>query len=433
MTRSRTFLFKETSMRDVFVIGAGMTKFGKYLDRNMKSIAEEATKAALSHAGMSREDIQMAAVGNAYQGLVTGQESIRGQVVLRAMGIGNIPVVNVENACCSSATAFQVAWMNVASGICDVALVLGMEKMYMEDREKRLKLFSSSADVEVIEMFIQAMKADAERKRKEAEARGESPDSSAKKDKKGGSAFMDLYAAATRMHMDKYGLTQRQLAVVSSKNHTNSVNNPYAQYRTPYTVDEILSAPPVAFPLTQPMCSPVGDGAAALILCSKDIVRTKGIPKPVKVLSTVIGGGMDRGFDDPDLGERLSEKAYEKAGVGPEDIDVAEVHDASAFGEILQSEAMGFCPKGQGGVFAEEGHSALGGRLPINPSGGLESKGHPVGATGAAQIVELVWQLRGEATGRQVENARTALAENGGGNIGIEEAAMVITILQKDF
>ncbi|MBU1172255.1 MAG: thiolase family protein [Proteobacteria bacterium] len=420
-------------MRDVYVIGAGMTKFGKYLDRNMKSIADEATKKALDHAGISKGDIRMAAVGNAYQGLVTGQESIRGQVVLRAMGIGNIPVINVENACCSSATAFQVAWMNIASGLCDVALVLGMEKMFMEDREKRLKLFSSSADVEVIEMFIQAMKADAERKRKEAEARGETRDDKDKKKNKGGSAFMDLYATATRMHMEKYGLTQRQLAIVSSKNHTNSAGNPYAQYQKPFTVEDVLAAPLVAFPLTQPMCSPVGDGAAALILSSGDFIKKKGISKPVKVLSTVVGGGMDRGFDDPDLTERLVHTAYEKAGVGPQDIDVAEVHDASAFGEVIQTEGLGFCAKGEGGRFAEEGHSALGGKLPINPSGGLESKGHPVGATGAAQLVELVWQLRGEATGRQVENPRIALAENGGGNIGIEEAAMVITILQKDF
>ncbi|GAB6094221.1 thiolase family protein [Desulfatiferula olefinivorans] len=419
-------------MRDVFIIGAGMTRFGKYPDRNMKSLADEAVKNALAHGGMDKKDIAMAAVGNAYQGLVTGQESIRGQVVLRAMGIGNIPVINVENACCSSATAFQVAWMNVASGMYDTALVLGMEKMYMEDREKRLKLFSSSADVEVIEMFVKAMKADAERKRKEAEARGESPDPGKSKGK-GGSAFMDLYAAATRMHMDKYGLTQRQLAVVSAKNHTNSAGNPYAQYRRPYTVEEVLAAPPVAYPLTQPMCSPVGDGAAALLLASGDVIRRKGLAKPVKVLATVVGGGMDRGFDDPDLTERLAHIAYEKAGVGPEDVDVAEVHDASAFGEVIQTEGLGFCAKGDGGLFAERGHSALTGRLPVNPSGGLESKGHPVGATGAAQLVELVWQLRGEAKGRQVDNPRIALAENGGGNIGIEEAAMVITLLQKDF
>jgi acetyl-CoA acetyltransferase len=417
-------------MRDVYIIGVGMTPFGKHMDKNMKTLAREATNQALAHAGITKDKIQVAAVGNAYQGLVTGQESIRGQVVLRAMSIGGIPVTNVENACCSSATAFQVAWMDIALGLHDIALVLGMEKMYMEDREKRLKLFSASADVEVIEMVVKAMKADAEKKRKAAEEKGE-----VKKEKNasGGSAFMEIYAMATRMHMKKYGLTQRQLAVVSSKNHNHSVHNPYAQYRSPMTVDEVLAAPTVAYPLTRPMCSPVGDGAAAVILCSQNYAKKLGVSKPVKVLATVLGGGKDRGFDDPGIGERVAKMAYEKAGVGPDDIDVAEFHDATSFGEVVNTEALGFCPKGEGGLFADQGHSALGGKLPINPSGGLESKGHPVGATGAGQIAELVWQLRGEAQGRQVENARIALAENGGGNIGIEEAAMVITILQADF
>jgi len=418
-------------MRDVYIIGAGMTPFGKHMDKNMKSLASDAVNRALEHADIVKKDIQIAVVGNAYQGIVTGQESIRGQVVLRAMGIGDIPVTNVENACCSSSTALQVAWMDIALGLHDVGLVLGMEKMYMEDREKRLKLFSSSADVEIIEMFVKALKEDAEKKRKEAEARGEKNDQ--KKKKTGGSAFMDIYAMAARMHMDKYGITQRQLAVISAKNHNNSVHNPYAQYRDAFSVEDVLAAPEIAYPLTRPMCSPVGDGAAALIICSKDYLKKIGTLKPVKILATVLGGGVDRGFDDPDLGERLSKIAYEKAGVGPEDVNVAEVHDATAFGELRATEDMGFCPKGEGGIFAEEGHTAIGGKLPVNPSGGLESKGHPVGATGAAQIAELVWQLRGEAGGRQVENARIALAENGGGNIGVEEAAMVITILKADF
>lgn len=417
-------------MRNVYVIGVGMTPFGKHMDKSMKTLAADATNRALEHAGITKDKLQVAVVGNAYQGLVTGQESIRGQVVLRAMGIGGIPVTNVENACCSSATALQVAWMDIALGLHDVALVLGMEKMYMDDREKRLKLFSASADVEVIEMLVQAMKADAERKRKEAEARGETKK---EKESKGGSAFMEIYAMGARLHMDKYGLTQRQLAVVSAKNHNHSVNNPYAQYRKPFTVEEVLAAQPIAYPLTLPMCAPVGDGAAAAILCSKNMIKKLGASKPVNILSTVVGGGMDRGFDDPDIGERVAKVAYEAAGVGPEDIDVAEFHDATAFGEVVNTEALGFCPRGEGGIFAEQGHSTLGGKLPINPSGGLESKGHPVGATGAGQIAELVWQLRGEADGRQVEGARIALAENGGGNIGIEEAAMVITILQADF
>jgi acetyl-CoA acetyltransferase len=409
-----------------------MTPFGKYPERNMKGLAEEATMAALAHAGIDKPDIEMAFVGNAYQGIVTGQESIRGQVVLRPMGIGNIPVVNVENACCSSAAAFQLAWLDIAAGLHETGLCLGMEKMFMEDREKRLKLFSASADVEVVEMFVQALKAEKEKKRKEAEARGEA-DSGKKKKKVEGSAFMEIYAMATRMHMDKWGISQKQLAVICAKNHDHSANNPYAQYRTPMTVQEVLDSPEVAFPLTRPMCSPVGDGAAAVVLCSGDYLKKIGASKPIKILATVQGGGMDRNFDDPDLTDRLSKVAYDTAGVGPGDIDVAEVHDATAFGELRATEGLGFCEPGGGGVFAEQGHSTLGGRLPVNPSGGLECKGHPVGATGAAQIAELVWQLRGEAEGRQVENARIALAENGGGNIGVEEAAMVITILQREF
>ncbi|HOO70978.1 MAG TPA: thiolase family protein [Spirochaetota bacterium] len=418
-------------MREVYVIGVAMTPFGKHMDKNMKSLANIAVTDALRHAGIEKKDIQMAVVGNAYQGIVTGQESIRGQVVLRAMGIGNIPVTNVENACCSSATAFQVAWMDIALGLHDVGLVLGMEKMYMEDREKRLKLYSSSADVEIVEQLVKMLKEQKEKKKQEMLAQGISPDEGKKK--VNGSAFMEIYAMGARMHMDKYGMTQRQLAVISSKNHKHSAHNPFAQYRNIYSVDEIMEAPEVAFPLTRPMCSPVGDGASALILCSKEYLKKLSSPKPVKILSSVLGGGMDRGFNDPDLGERLSVIAYETAGIGPEDVDVAEVHDATAFGELRASEDLGFCPMGEGGVFAEQGHTAIGGKLPINPSGGLESKGHPVGATGAGQIAELVWHLRGEAGARQVEGARIALAENGGGNIGLEEAAMVITILQADF
>ncbi|MFO8047675.1 MAG: thiolase family protein [Desulfosudaceae bacterium] len=417
-------------MRDVFIIGAAMTPFGKHMDKTMKTLSADAVNRALEHAAIGKKDVQAAVVGNSYQGLVTGQESIRGQVVLRAMGIGDIPVTNVENACCSSSTALQVAWMDIALGLHDVALVLGMEKMYMEDRAKRLQLFSSSADIEVIDMMVKLMKEDAEKKRQAAEEEGKTAKAAKAT---GGSAFMEIYAMGTRAHMEKYGLTQRQLAVISAKNHNNSVHNPFAQYRQPYTVEEILEAPPVVYPLTRPMCSPVGDGASAVILCSKDYVKKLGASKPVKILATVVGGGMDRAVGDPDIGERLGKIAYETAGVGPEDIDVAEFHDATAFGEVVNTEALGFCPRGEGGIFAEEGHSAIDGKLPINPSGGLESKGHPVGATGAAQITELVWQLRGEAGKRQVADARIALAENGGGNIGIEEAAMVITILQADF
>jgi acetyl-CoA acetyltransferase len=415
-------------MRDVYVIGAGMTRFGKYLDRNMKSLAEEAVTNTLKHAGIDRTELQAAWVGNAAQGIVTGQEGIRGQVVLRAMGIGAIPVMNVENACASASSAFYGAWTGIACGLYDVALALGMEKLFMEDKQKMFKTFWASTDVEIIEAFMAMMKAQEEKKK----------EMGAKESDKGGagksrSAFMDIYSLAARNHMKKFGTTQRQLAVISAKNHFHSSMNPYAQYQKDMTVEEVLEAPEVSFPLTRPMCSPVGDGAAAVILCSDDYAKKVGAEKPVKVRACALASGRDRDMEEEDIGNRLSRQAYEMAGVGPEDIDLAEVHDATAFGELLQTECMGFCPEGEGGPFAETGATKLGGKIPVNTSGGLESRGHPIGATGTAQLCELVWQLRGECEKRQVEGARLALAENGGGNIGIEEAAMVITILEKAF
>jgi len=236
---------------------------------------------------------------------------------------------------------------------------------------------------------------------------------------------------ATRWHMEKYGTTQRQLAVISAKNHQNSALNPYSQYQQSMTVEEVLSAPEVSYPLTRPMCAPVGDGGAAAILCSGDALSKIGASKPVKVRALVQASGRDRDVDDPDIGEIVADKTYEMAGLGPEDINVAEVHDATAFGELRALENMKLCPVGEGGPFSEAGNTALDGKIPVNPSGGLESKGHPVGATGVAQIAEIVWQLRGEAEKRQVEGARIGLTENGGGNIGLEEAAMVVTILER--
>ncbi|MBI5116120.1 thiolase family protein [Candidatus Poribacteria bacterium] len=413
-------------MRDVYVIGAGMTRFGKYMERNMKSLVEEAVTNTLKHAGIDKSELQAAWVGNSAQGIVTGQESIRGQVVLRPLGIGAIPVMNVENACASASSAFYGAWMGIACGVYDVALALGMEKLVQADKKKMFETFWAATDVEIMEAFKAMMKVEEEKKKAMgAKAAGEGGAGQSR------SAFMDIYSMAARNHMKKYGTTQRQLAVISAKNHFHSSMNPYAQYQVNMTVEEVLAAPEVSYPLTRPMCSPVGDGAAAAILCSKDYIKKTGAQRPVKVRACVLASGRDRDFDEEDIGKRLSRKAYEVAGVGPKDINVAEVHDATAFGELHQSEALGFCGEGEGGPFAESGATTLGGKVPINTSGGLESRGHPIGATGLAQIADLVWQLRGECGKRQAEGARLALAENGGGNIGIEEAAMVITILEK--
>ena len=249
-------------MRKVKVIGGAVTKFGKHLDRNMKSLVAEVVTGALEDAGITKDDLQGAWVGNAAQGLNDGQECIRGQVVLRPLGIGGIPVVNVENACASSGTALNGAWAMVALGEMDVALVLGMEKMYYEDRSKVIKGFMAGMDVEVVQQFIEASKAQLEEIEKKLATTGEG-----EKTKSGPrTVFMDLYAMGARHHIEKYGTTQRQLAAISSKNHFHSSMNPLAQYQKKFSIEEVLAAPEVAWPLTRPMCAPIGDGAAAVVL-----------------------------------------------------------------------------------------------------------------------------------------------------------------------
>jgi acetyl-CoA acetyltransferase len=250
------------------------------------------------------------------------------------------------------------------------------------------------------------------------------------------SRFMDVYAALARFNIRELGHTQRQYAAISSKNHAYAVHNARAQFRRPFTVEEILAAPPIAFPLTLPMCAPASDGAAAAILCTKSRLRSLGSSahRAIRVLANVVRTGTDREpgeYPHRHISTLTSKLAYERAGVGPEDIDVAEVHDATAVGEAIQAECLGFAPIGEGGAVAERGITALGGSLPINPSGGLESKGHPIGATGLGQVYEIVCQLRGESGLRQVAAARLGLVENGGGFWGYEEAVCGITILGK--
>jgi acetyl-CoA acetyltransferase len=249
------------------------------------------------------------------------------------------------------------------------------------------------------------------------------------------SKFMSIYAAMCRYHMKTYGTTQRQIAAVCAKNHNHSVHNPYSQFRQPFTVDEVLAAPPITYPITLPMCAPLSDGAAAAILCTEEGVERIGADRKrcIKIAASVLRSFTHRGLDQPErhIGHLAAQQAYEIAGLGPDDMDVAEVHDASAMGEIIQAENLGFVPLGGGGPAAERGDFTLGGRIPINPSGGLESKGHPLGATGIGQLFELVTQLRGEAGARQVEGARHAIQENGGGMQGFEEAALAIHILSK--
>lgn len=415
-------------MREVFVVGVGMTRFTKHLDRNIKSLAKEALDKTIADAGFDKEKIEAVYFSNSIWGYQSDQHSIRGQVALRPIGIEGIPIYNLENACAGGATAFHSAWLGVASGLYDCALALGAEKMYDEDKVKMFRAFFTGIDIENMDAHMKAL-ADVSKKinlKIPVDDAGEGAG-------KNRSAFMDVYSAFTRWHMSKYGTTQRQLAVIASKNHYHSSMNPNAQFQKEMSVDEILASRIVSWPLTVPMCAPIGDGSAGAVLCSADFLKKLTSPRPVKVRASVLGSGTNRPIEqeDLDIACRVSRKAYEMAGVGPEDIHVAEVHDATSFGELHQSESLGFCFMGEGGAFAESGATKLGGKIPINVSGGLESRGHPIGASGLGQIHELVTQLRHEAGPRQVQNCRIALAENGGGNIAYEEAAMGIHILER--
>ena len=417
-------------MRKVYVAAVGLIKFGKYPDKGIKDHTGSVLSNLFEGTTLERKHLEAAWFSNAGWGMQSGQHSIRGQVALMANGIGEIPVMNVENACAGGSSAFHGAWLGVAAGVHDIALAIGVEKTFAptskgeQAKEKSFEAFLSGTDVEVTIAEIERMQAAAERKREDMETAGE-----IEKDSAGGirSPFMDIYSLEAREHMEKHGTSQRQLAAIAAKNHFHGSLNPYAQYQFDMSVDDVIQDRLVSYPLTRAMCSPMGDGAAAAILVSEPMLVRLGVEKPVRVRASVVGSakvGVQRELPSP------VEKAYSIAGIDPEDVDVAEVHDATASGELVMTEMLGFCREGEGGLLAESGATRLGGRIPVNTSGGLECRGHPIGATGLAQLAELTMQLRGEAGGRQVPGARIGLAENGGGFVGTGEAAEVITILE---
>lgn len=410
-------------MTDVYIAGVSMTAFGKHLDRSLKSLAGEALEGVLKDAGCEAKMIEAVFFGNCVQGHMEGQDMVRGEIALRPYGIEGVPVVNVENACATATTAFHMAVNYVKAGAADIALAIGVEKMFSEDKARMFSAFDGAWDVHEVEKS-KASFADM--------AKGvEVPEGSTSP--RPYSVFMDIYAGFCRMHMREFGTTQEHLAVIASKNHQHSTMNPLSQFQRPFTVDEVMSAAPITYPLTLPMCSPISDGAAAAIVCSPaGLKRLKAAQaRNINVLATIMQSGSNRGITEfqKHASKLAAQKAYEKAGVGPADMHLAEVHDATAMGEIIELEALGLCALGDGGPAAARGETRLGGRLPVNPSGGLESKGHPIGATGLGQIYELVTQLRGEAGPRQVDNAKLAIAQNGGGICGIEEAITCVTIL----
>ncbi len=402
------------------VAGVGMTPFGKHLDTGLKALGAEAVNAALEDAGMGTGELEAAYVANAMAGLMTGQECIRGQVILRSMGIGRIPVINIENACGSASTAFNQACLVVSTGCYDAVLALGVEKLYHADKQRSFEALGGGVDVEALAAVMEG------RPDPQGAAEWATAASAGKH-----SVAMDFYADLARSYMRDYGTTAEQLAAVSAKNSLHGSLNPRAQFREVMSVEDVLAAPMIVEPLTRPMCSPIGDGAAAAVIVSERKAREMNLQNPVSVAASALHSGWSHGPDEIDSASLCAREAYEEAGVGPEDLSVAECHDASAIGELSAYESLGLCAKGEAGRLAGEGQTKLGGRIPVNTSGGLLRKGHPVGATGIAQIVELTEQLQGRCGKRQVENPTVALAHNGGGMIGREAASMCVTILMR--
>lgn len=374
-------------MRDVAVIGVGMTKWGELWEKSLRDIFVETALIALDDAGVDQIDSMY--VGSMSSGLFVGQEHIA-SLLADYLGQTPVPSTRVETACASGGLAFRLAFMEVASGMSDVVLASGVEKMTDVSGYQATYALGTAADQEYEGYH--------------------------------GITFPGLYALMARAHMEKYGTTREQLAMVAVKNHHNGSKNPLAQFPFEITVDSVLNSVMVADPLRILDCSPITDGAAAAILCPVEIARKMNKPI-IKVIGTghatdTIALSSRKDITWIEATHQAAKQAYDMAKKKPEDIDLIEVHDCFTIAEICVIEALGIVEKGEGGKAVEDGLTSLSGKIPVNASGGLKAKGHPVGATGVAQVVELVKQLRGEAGERQVKDARIAMAQNMGGSGG---------------
>ena len=381
-------------MRDVAVIGVGMTPFGELWQHSLRSLSVEAALEAMRDAGA--DTLDGIYLGNMAGGQFVGQEHL-GPLLADHLGLRGVPVTRVESACASGGVAVRSAFFEVASGMSDLVLAVGVEKM--NDGADATNVLATAAD-------------------QETEAYH-------------GITFPGLYAMIARAHMAQHGTTLEDLAAVSVKNHRHGALNPKAQFRQEVTLEQVMTSSLVADPLRLLHCSPVSDGAAAVLLCPLDRA-TEFTDRPVKIRASGMATSTMALADrrDPAFLDAVSlagSRAYHMAGLGPADIDVAEVHDCFSIAEICVVEALCFAEQGRGGEAARTGETALGGRLPVNTSGGLKSKGHPVGATGVAQVIEIVEQLRGEAGERQVKDAAIGLAQNMGGSGG----SSVVHILER--
>lgn len=387
-------------MRKVVVIGAGMTVFGKQPDRSIREMGEEAAFLALKDAGVKPVDIQAAWCGNVL-GSLSGQQAAVGQTILEQVGITGIPVLRVENACASASFAFKEAYMAIASGNYDMVIAMGAEKMSGYDTATTLRAMAGTSDYDLEGIL--------------------------------GITFPGVFGMATRRHMYQYGTTLEQIAQVAVKNRSNGTLNPKSQFQGKVTVDEVLNSRMISSPLTLYNCCPISDGCAAVILTTEKMAE-KYDAEPITVAASAQTSGTYR--HDLDITEfeptiRASRLAYEQAGIGPEDVSFAEVHDCFSIAEIMHYEDLGFCKKGEGGLLVENGDTNINGKIPVNPSGGLLSKGHPIGATGVAQIVEIVEQLRGRAGARQVDKPKIGLAHCLGAFRHADVCSASVTLLQK--
>lgn len=403
-------------MTQVWVAGAAMTAFGRSA-RGPDDLATEAVGAALEDAGLSPAEVGQVFVGNAAAGLLLGQEMIRGQVFLAATGLAGKPIINVENACASGSSALSLAVAAVRGGAVDVALAVGVEKMTVPDKARIFGALAAATDT----LRRPEMRAlvGATTLGEAFTDRSSVPTSS---------AFMAHYADKGAIYLDKAGGDASDLARIVVKSRAFAAHNPKAQFTAPTTVEEVLGGRMICDPLRLAMCAPIGDGAAAVVVVSDRAAARLG-----GRIVRVAGIGLVSSAPDaavPPAG-RAAAAAFAAAGVGPDDLDVVEVHDAAAPAELWCIEELGLCGEGEALGLLRDGVSGPGGRRPVNPSGGLLSRGHPVGATGCGQIVELADQLRGRAGGRQVQGARLALAQNSGGILGEHEAVAVVTILER--
>lgn len=387
-------------MPSVVVAGVGMHPFGKWMQTSLKDLARTAVVRALDDAGVGIKDLDAVYSANAMAGLLQGQEMIRGQSVLREVGIEGLPVVNVENACASGSSALREAVLAIRAGAAHRVLVVGFEKMFVGDRDRSLGALEAAADLDVVGGL--------------------------------GLQFTAVYAMRLRKKLDDGSLEPRHLEGVTVKSHDNGALNPNAQHQQAVSAEQVRAARPIADPLTLLMCSSICDGAAAVVVQAGEPAPANGRAQVAVRASAAASGATPLSDADPTVATRCAQRAYAEASLGPEDIDVAEVHDAMAPGELVYYEQLGFCGPGEAGELLDSGATALHGRMPVNPSGGLASRGHAVGATGLAQIAELTWQLRGESGRRQVANQpRLAMAQNSGGWLDGDSAACNVHILER--